>query len=81
MLDIKVNNHFYNYVVDINDTKTYEFKQVAKNKHINIFMLYSLTTKPKKLFKFQKSLIILTLLKHCPIIYRRKIVYPPRHLN
>ena len=26
MLDIKTNNHFYNYVLDIIDTKTYKSK-------------------------------------------------------
>ena len=33
MLPIKINNHFYNYVLDIITTKTYKFKQIAlKNK-------------------------------------------------
>ena len=33
MLPIKINNHFYNYVLDIINTKTYKFKQIAlKNK-------------------------------------------------
>ena len=32
MLDIKINNLFYNYVVDMIDTKTYKFKQMAPKK-------------------------------------------------
>ena len=34
MLDIKINNHFYNYVLDIIVTKTYKFKQILpKERH------------------------------------------------
>ena len=33
MLPIKINNHFYNYVLDIINTKIYKFKQITlKNK-------------------------------------------------
>ena len=37
MLGIKINNHFYKYVLDIIDTKTYKFKQITPKKHMNIF--------------------------------------------
>ena len=32
MLDINIKNHFYKYVVDINDTKIYQSKQVTPKK-------------------------------------------------
>ena len=32
MLDIKITNHFYNYVLNINNTKTYKFKQITPKK-------------------------------------------------
>ena len=39
MLNININNHFYNYVLDIIDTKNYMFKQITpkkKHKYISI---------------------------------------------
>ena len=56
--------------------KLINLNKLHQRKHINIFASLSLTTKI-----FQKSLIILILLKHCPVIYKRKIVYPPSHVN
>ena len=32
MLDIKINNHFYNYILDIVDTNTYKLKQITPKK-------------------------------------------------
>ena len=32
MLNIQMNYHFYNYVIDIFDTKTYRFEQITPNK-------------------------------------------------
>ena len=32
MFDIKINNHFHNYVLDITDTKTYKIKQITPKK-------------------------------------------------
>ena len=56
--------------------KLINLNKLQQRKHINIFASLSLTTKI-----FQKSLIILILLKHCPIIYKRKIVSLPSHVN
>lgn len=69
MLDINIKKHFYNYVLDITDTKTHKSKQFASKKTHKHICLIKLTTKPYKLFELQKSLITLTLLKICPIIY------------
>ena len=54
------------YVLDNIDSKTDKFKQITPKKAHNLFAKLSLTLKPQKLFDIQKSLIILTLLKHCP---------------
>ena len=32
MLDIETKNHFYNYVLDIIDNKTFKFKQITPKK-------------------------------------------------
>ena len=32
MLDININNHFYNYVLDITDTKIYKSKKITPKK-------------------------------------------------
>ena len=32
MLDIKINKHFYKYILNIIDTKTYKFKQITPKK-------------------------------------------------
>ena len=32
MFDIKINNHFHNYVLDITDTKAYKIKQITPKK-------------------------------------------------
>ena len=56
--------------------KLINLNKLQQRKHINIFASLSLTTKI-----FQKSLIILILLKHCPLIYKRKIVSLPSHVN
>ena len=31
MMDMKIKNHFHNYVLDIIDTKTYKFNQITQN--------------------------------------------------
>lgn len=44
MLDINIKNHFYKYVVDINDTKIYQSKQVTPKKtrkHICIVKFFN----------------------------------------
>ena len=40
MLDIKIDNQFYNYVRGMIDTETYKFRQIGPKKtHIHIFIV------------------------------------------
>lgn len=40
MLDIKIDNQFYNYVRDMIDTETYKFRQIGPKKtHTHIFIV------------------------------------------
>ena len=58
MLDIKLNNYFYNYVLDIIASLTLNSNTLQQKKLINIFPPLNSITKPQKLFDFQKSLLI-----------------------
>ena len=53
MLGIKVNKHFYNYLLDISDTKIHRSKQIAKNK---VHELICIVTETQK-HKFSKTYI------------------------
>ena len=46
MLDRKINNYFYDYVLDIIATKTLNLKKLHRRKQINISPSLSSTTKP-----------------------------------
>ena len=53
MLGIKVNKHFYNYLLDISDTKIHRSKQIAKNK---VHELICIVTETQN-HKFSKTYI------------------------
>ena len=65
MLDIKINNHFYNYVLDIIDTKTYKLKQVTSNKTQAHICIIKFDNKALESIRLRKSFnypnIIITL--------------------
>ena len=73
VLGININNNFYNNVHNITD-------KLQQRKFKHKFASSSLTTKPLTI-RLRKSLIILKLLKHCSIIYKRKKVSLPSHIE
>ena len=54
MLDIKTNNHFYNYVLDIIDTKTYKSKQITSKKTHEHTCIISFDNKALKAIRLPK---------------------------
>ena len=54
MLDTKTNNHFYNYVLDIIDTKTYKSKQITPKKTHEHTCIISFDNKALKAIRLPK---------------------------
>ena len=55
MLDIKTNNHFYNYVLDIIDTKIYKFKQTNPKKTHKCICIVKFDNKASEAIRLPKS--------------------------
>ena len=53
MLGININKHFYNYLLDISDTKIHKSKQIARKKAHELICIVTETQK----YKFSKTYI------------------------
>ena len=80
MLDIKINNYFYDYVLDFTATKTLNLKKLhrRKNKHISIAKFDNEALEP---IRFPKIFNHPDIIKQCSIIHKRKVVSPPSHIS
>ena len=79
MLDIKINNHFYNYVLDIIVTKTYKFKQILPKERHKYICIVKFDNKTLEAIQLPKIFNHLDNIKTLPYSYT-KDRYPHRQI-
>ena len=77
MLHIKINYHFYKYVLDNFDTKAYKLNKLHQIKHLITFGIVKFNNKALKAIPLPKIFNHPDIIKYCSIIYKRKKVSPP----
>lgn len=76
MLDINIKNHFYKYVVDINDTKIYQSKQVTPKKTCKHICIVKFVNKALEAIRLSKISNHTDIIKTLPYNLQEKEIIP-----